>query len=325
MRNFAYVMPDTIEQAQRAARGQGAILKAGGIDLLDLMKADVIQPQKLVSILNVKGPELRKIERKDDGLHIGALVTLADLAAFTDAPEVLAHAAGSAATPQIRNVATVGGNIAQRPRCWYFRSSTFPCARKGGNTCYSQKGENKYHALFDNGDCAVVQASSLAAPLVALDAVVVTTQRKIPIEKFFVPTTVDITKEHVLTEGEIITEVLVPASSKAWRNAFREAAERDSSDWSLVTAAVTLEMNGSAVKSARVVLGAVAAVPYRVPAAEAALAGKPITEANALKAAEAAFAKAVPMHDNAYKVPLGKAVLKRAILAAAGQREIAGG
>src|SRR5207247_1181311 len=128
-------------------------------------------------------------------------------------------------------------NIAQRPRCWYFRSNTFPCARKEGNTCYAQKGENKYHAIFDNGDCAVVHASSLAAPLVALDAVVVTTKRKIPIEKFFVPTTVDI----------------------------------------------------------------------------------------AAKAAEAAFTKATPFADNGYKVPLGRTILKRAILAAAGEREIAGG
>ena len=325
MRNFSYVLPESIEQAQRAALEKGAVIKAGGIDLLDLMKGDVLQPQKLINLLTVKGPTLREIRRQDDGLHIGALVTLADLAAFTDAPDVLTHASGSAATPQIRNVATVGGNIAQRPRCWYFRSATFPCARKGGNTCYSQKGENKYHALFDNGDCAVVHASSLAGPLVALDATVVTTQRRIPIEKFFVPTTVDITKEHILTDGEIITEIFVPAATRTWKSAFREAGERDSSDWSLVNAAVTMEMNGATVKSARVVLGAVAAVPYRVLAAEAALAGKPITEANALKAAEAAFAKAHPMQENGYKVPLGKAILKRAILAAAGQREIAGG
>jgi xanthine dehydrogenase YagS FAD-binding subunit len=325
MRNFAYVLPESIDQALTAAKEKGAVIKAGGIDLLDLMKGDIIRPEKLVNLLTVKGPTLREISRKDDGLHIGALVTLADLAVHPEAPAVLAEAAGLAATPQIRNVATVGGNIAQRPRCWYFRSNTFPCARKEGNTCYAQHGENKYHAIFDNSDCAVVHASSLSAPLVALDATVVTTKRKIPIEKFFVPTTTDITKEHVLEEGEIITEVVVPAAAKGWKNAFREATERDSQDWSLVTAAVTLEMDGGTVKSARVALGAVAAVPYRVPAAEAALVGKKITEANALKAAEAAFAKATPFVDNGYKVPLGRTILKRAILAAAGEREIAGG
>jgi xanthine dehydrogenase YagS FAD-binding subunit len=325
MRNFAYVMPESIADAQKAAKEKGAVLKAGGIDLLDLMKGDVLQPVKLVNLLTVKGPELRAITRKEDGLHIGALATLADLAEHAEAPPVLAHAAGLAATPQIRNVATVGGNIAQRPRCWYFRSATFPCARKGGNTCYTQKGESKYHALFDNADCAVVHASSIAPPLVALDAVVVTTQRKIPIEKFFVPTTVDITKEHILAEGEIITEVLIPAAAKGWKNAYREAGERDSSDWALVAAAVTLDIVGGTVKSARIAMGAVAAVPYRMAAAEAALVGKKITEANARQAAEAAFAKAVPMRDNGYKVPLGKTILKRAILAAAGEREIAGG
>jgi xanthine dehydrogenase YagS FAD-binding subunit len=325
MRNFAYVLPESIGEAQSAAKQKGAVLKAGGIDLLDLMKGDIIQPVKLVNLLTVKGPELRAIAMKEDGLHIGALATLADLAEHAEAPAVLTHAAGAAATPQIRNVATVGGNIAQRPRCWYFRSATFPCARKGGNTCYTQKGESKYHALFDNGDCAVVHASSLAPPLVALDATVVTTKRKIPIEKFFVPTTVDITKEHVLEEGEIITEVVIPAGAKNWKNAYREAGERDSSDWALVAAAVVLQMEGGTVKGARVAMGAVAAVPYRMQAVEAALVGKKITEANARAAAEAGFAKATPMRDNSYKVPLGKTILKRAILAAAGEREIAGG
>lgn len=324
MRNFAYVLPETIEQAQAAGREKGAVLKAGGLDLLDLMKSDVIQPQALVNLLNLKVPAMREIARKDDGLHVGALVTLTQLAEHPEAPRVLAQAAGLAATPQIRNVATVGGNIAQRPRCWYLRSATFPCARKGGNTCYAQKGENKYHALFDNDECTVVHASSIAAPLVALDAVVVTNQRRIPIEEFFVPTTRDITREHVLEPGEIITEVLIPKAATGWRNAYREAGERESSDWALVAAAVTLELDGKMVKSARVALGAVAAVPYRVTAAEAALKGKPVTQANALAAAEAAFAKASPMADNGYKVPLGKTILKRAILAAAGEREIGG-
>jgi xanthine dehydrogenase YagS FAD-binding subunit len=325
MQNFAYVLPESLAEAQAAATEKGSVIKAGGIDLLDLMKGNIVRPERLVNLLTVKGPALRAITAKEDGLHIGALATLADLAAHAGAPPVLAEAAGLAATPQIRNVATVGGNLAQRVRCWYFRSNTFPCARKEGNTCYAQKGENKYHGLFDNGDCAAVSASSIAPPLVALDAVVVTTKRKIPIEKFFVATTTDITKEHVLEEGEIITEVFVPAAAKGTRNAFREATERDSQDWALVSASVVLEMDGSTVKSARVALGAVAAVPYRVPAVEAALVGKKITEANAAKAAEAAFAKAKPFTDNAYKVPLGRAILKRAILAAAGEREIAGG
>ena len=324
MRNFAYVLPESVEQAGKEAQVEGAVLKAGGVDLLDLMKARVITPERLVNLSNIRTPALREIAIKDDGAHIGALVTLAQVAAHAQLPRVLAEAAGQAATPQIRNMATVGGNLAQRVRCWWFRSATFPCARKEGNQCYAQQNENKYHAVFDNTDCAAVAPSSLSSPLVALDAVVVTTKRRNPIEQFFVPTTKDITKEHVLEPGEIITEIFVPKASASWKNAYREAGERESQDWQLVSAAVALDMNGNAVKSARIALGAVAVVPYRVAAVEQALVGKPITVATATAAAELAFAKAKPFAENAYKVPLGKAVLKRAILAAAGRPELGG-
>lgn len=320
MRNFAYVLPESIEQASQQSSLKGAVLKAGGVDLLDLMKGDIIAPERLVNLSSVKHPGLREIVVKDDGLHIGALVTLAQLAAAKDVPAVLAEAAGRAATPQIRNMATVGGNLAQRVRCWWFRSSTFPCARKEGNQCFAQKGENKYHAVFDNSDCAAVAPSSLSSPLVVLDATVVTTKRKLPIEQFFVPTATDITKEHVLEPGEIITEVIVPKST--WKNAYREAGERESQDWQLVSASVALDLSGTTVKSARVALGAVAVVPYRAKAVEDALKGKPVNAANAAKAAELAFAKATPFPENSYKVALGKVMLKRAILAAAGLPEI---
>jgi xanthine dehydrogenase YagS FAD-binding subunit len=332
MRNFAYVLPETVESASAEAKVEGAVLKAGGVDLLDLMKGNIIAPQRLVNLSHVRAPGMREIALKDDGIHIGALVTLAQLGASPDLPPVLVDASGKAATPQIRNLATVGGNLAQRVRCWWFRSSTFPCARKEGSQCYAQKGENKYHAVFDNSDCAAVAPSSLASPLVALDAVVVTTKRRIPIEQFFVPTTTDITKEHVLEPGEIITEVFVPKASQAWHNAYREAGERESQDWQLLSASVALDAQGDGkagsktgtVKAARIALGGVAVVPYRVKAVEDALAGKPVTAATAARAAELAFAKAKPFEENAYKVPLGKAILKRAILAAAGLPEMGG-
>ena len=202
---------------------------------------------------------------------------------------------------------------------------TFPCARKEGNQCFAQKGENKYHAIFDNGDCAAVAPSSLSSPLVVLDATVVTTKRRLPIEQFFVPTTVDITKEHVLEPGEIITEVVVPKADRGWKNAYREAGERESQDWQLLSACGGAGPERRARSSAaRVALGAVAVVPYRAQAVEEALKGKPVNATNAAQAAELAFAKAKPFEENAYKVPLGKAVLKRAILAAAGLPEIGG-
>ena len=324
MRNFAYVLPESVEQASIEAMRKGAVLKAGGIDLLDLMKGDIIQPERLVNLSNVRAPGMREIAVKDDGVHIGALVTLAQLGASREVPGVLSEASGKAATPQIRNQATVGGNLAQRVRCWWFRSATFLCARKEGNQCYAQQGENKYHAIIDNSDCAAVAPSSLSSPLVVLDAVVVTTKRKIPIEQFFVPTTVDITKEHVLEPGEIITEVIVPKGTQSWKNAYREAGERESQDWQLVSASVALDMNGNQVRAARISMGAVAVVPYRVQAVEEALKGKPVTAATAAKAAQLAFAQAKPFEENAYKVPLGRTVLKRAILAAAGLPELGG-
>ena len=324
MRSFSYVLPDTVEQASEQAKLKGAVLKAGGIDLLDMLKADLIAPERLVNLSSIKNPALREISVKDDGVHLGALVTLTQIADSKSVPAVVAEAAGKAATPQIRNMATLGGNLAQRVRCWWFRSASFPCARKEGNQCYAQKSENKYHAVFDNADCAAVAPSSVAPPLVVLDAVVVTTKRRIPIEQFFVPTTIDITKEHVLEPGEIITEVVIPKASSGWKNAYREAGERESQDWQLVSASVALDLSGSTVNAARVALGAVAVIPYRVQDVENALKGKPINAANAARAADLAFAKAKPFAENAYKVPMGKAVLKRAILAAAGLPELGG-
>jgi xanthine dehydrogenase YagS FAD-binding subunit len=324
MRSFSYVLPDTLEQASEQASLKGAILKAGGIDVLDLLKGDLIAPERLVNLSHIKNPAMREIALKDDGVHVGALVTLAQVAENKAVPAVVAEAAGKAATPQIRNVATVGGNLAQRVRCWWFRSATFPCARKEGNQCYAQNGENKYHAVFDNSECAAVAPSSLSSPLVVLDAVVVTNKRRIPIEQFFVPTTKDITKEHVLEAGEIITEVVIPKATSGWKNAYREAGERESQDWQLLSASVALDLSGSTVNAARVALGAVAVVPYRLQDVENALKGKPVNAANAARAAELAFAKAKPFQENAYKVPLGKAVLKRAILAAAGLPELGG-
>jgi xanthine dehydrogenase YagS FAD-binding subunit len=326
MRSFAYVLPDTLEQASQQAMLKGAVLKAGGIDLLDLMKGDIIAPERLVNLAHIsaKTPGIREIALKDDGLHIGALVTLTQVAEHKSVPSVLAESAGKAATPQIRNVATVGGNLAQRVRCWWFRSATFPCARKEGSQCYAQKGENKYHAVFDNAECAAVAPSSLSSPLVVLDAVVVTTKRRIPIEQFFVPTSVAITKEHVLEPGEIITEVVIPRATSGWKNAYREAGERESQDWQLVSASVALDLSGSTVNRARVALGAVAVVPYRVQEVEKALQGRPVNAASAARAAELAFRNAKPFDENAYKIPLGKAVLRRAILAAAGLPEIGG-
>ncbi len=312
MKNFEYVLPKSVDEASKAAAEKGARLKAAGVDLLDEMKSYVAQPDKVVNLLSVKG--MRDIASQKDGTHIGALVTLAQVAAATDLPHALVEAADEAATPQVRNVATVGGNLAQRPRRWYWRSEAFTCLRKGGDACPAIDGENRYHAIFHTGPCPIVHPSNLAPALMALGATVVTNKRSIEIEKFFVLPKDKIDRENVLEDGEIITEVIVPPGG--WKSAYKEGREKESFDWALVSAAVALLMDGGTVKDARVVLGAVAPVPMRSKEAEAALVGKKPLDA-AKDAAEAAFKEAKPLSGNGYKVPLGKAILRRAIAAAA--------
>jgi xanthine dehydrogenase YagS FAD-binding subunit len=314
MKNFEYVMPKSVAEASEAGAQKGARLKAAGMDLLDEMKAYVATPDKLVNLLTVPG--MRDIADQKDGTHVGALVTLAQIAAADGLPAVLRQAADEAATPQVRNVATVGGNLAQRPRCWYYRSDAFTCSKKGGDTCHAIDGENQYHAIFHTKPCPIVHPSNLAPALVALDAQVITNKRSIDIEKFFVLPKDAIDRENVLEPGEVITSIVFPARAR-WATAFREGRDKESFSWALVAAAVALRMDGDAVGEARVVLGAVAPVPLRSKEAEAALAGQKPTAEVAAKAAEAAFKGATPLSENGYKVAMGKAILKRTILAAA--------
>ncbi|MBI2930293.1 MAG: FAD binding domain-containing protein [Planctomycetes bacterium] len=311
MKNFEYVLPGSLEEASKAAADGGAKLKAAGVDLLDEMKNTVATPDKVVNLLSVGG--MREIVRTKDGWRVGALVTLAQLA-DSRLPAAITAAAGEAATPQIRNVATVGGNLCQRPRCWYYRNRAYACLRKGGTVCYALEGENRYHAIFHNDACAIVHPSNVAPALLALGATVVTNRRSIPIEEFFVLPSDHVDRENVLEDGEIVTEVQVAQSR--WSSAYREERERDSFDWATVSAAVALRMDGAVVKDARVVLGAVAPVPLRSKEGERVLIGQRLTEKIAQAAGEAAFKGATPLSDNAYKRLVGPANLKRAILSA---------
>jgi xanthine dehydrogenase YagS FAD-binding subunit len=250
-------------------------------------------------------------------------VTLAALIDHADTPAVLKQAAEKAATPQIRNAATVGGNLAQRPRCWYFRSPAFLCRKKGGETCYSQNGDNRYHAVFDHDECAIVHPSNLAPALLALDAKVVTNARTLPVAELFALPTVDVARENVLAPGELIREVVIPPGRTG--GAYRDARERGSFDWALVSAAAYVELERGVVKAARLAMGGVSPVPRRAAEAEAALVGRQLTAASAQKAAEAALAPATAMTHNGYKIPLARTILRRAILAAAGLPETRGG
>jgi xanthine dehydrogenase YagS FAD-binding subunit len=324
MNRFEWVEATTVREAvdQLAA---GATAKAGGVDLLDRMKERIEAPARLVNIRKVPGLD-HVHDEINRGLRVGALVTLARLAESpaTGRYPALAAAAGAAATPQIRNMATIGGNLLQRPRCWYFRQEEFNCLRKGGDTCFAQTGENEYHAIFGNEICAIVHPSGPATALVALGATVALTgpkgEREVRLEDFFVPPEKDVKREHSLLPGELLTEIRVPAPAAGTRMAYVKQREKESFDWPVADVAVVLEMNGSTCKRASIVLGAAAPVPRRALAAEKALVGKPITEETARAAAKSAVEGATPLSQNGYKVPVFEVVVRRTILAAAASK-----
>jgi xanthine dehydrogenase YagS FAD-binding subunit len=298
-----------------------ALVKAGGVDLMDRLKEGLDSPSRLVNIRTISG--LDHVKEDAGWLRIGSLVTLATMASHPVIRErypALAEAAEHAATPQIRNMATVGGNLLQRPRCWYFRSDQFHCLRKGGDRCFAQDGENDYHAIFDNQVCAIVHPSAMACALTALGAKLEIHSRKgvreAALEDFFVPPEQDVTREHSLATDEILTEIRAPMPSLATRSAYTKVAQKESFDWPLAEVAVVIERRGDIVNRASVILGAAAPVPWRAKAAEAALTGKRLSEESARAAAKAAIEGATPLSDNAYKLPIFEAAVRRTILAA---------
>jgi len=317
---FEYVEAASVQDALREAEN-GAVIKAGGVDLLDRMKEGIDAPRRLVNIRHVRG--LDRIAEENGGLRIGPLVTLAQLhrsEAVRRRYTALAEAAEHSATPQIRNMATIGGNLLQRPRCWYFRSADFHCLRKGGDKCFAQDGENQYHAIFDNQLCAIVHPSSLAMPLIAFGAQVELTsakgKRNVAVEDFFVTPEQDVTREASIQPGEIITAITVPAPANGTASAYYKQGEKESFDWPLAAVAVALEMNGGTCTKANVILGFAAPTPLRAKSAEAKLNGAAISEDVARAAAKEAIVGATPMTNNAYKVPIFEAVVRRTILRA---------
>ena len=320
MKAFAYVNATNEKEAIAALNGatRGRLLPmAGGMDLLGLMKDYIVSPERVVSIRNLD----QTMTAAEGGLRIGAAVKIADLVEHAQARRLypaLVTAAEDVGTPQIRNVGTVGGNIMQRPRCWYFRNEEFNCLKKGGSRCFAVEGENQYHAIFGDGPCHIVHPSSLAVPVIAYGGRFRVAgpngAREIDAGLFFQMPNQNLYGETLLQPDEIITHVLLPAPGQ--RSATYEVRFKQSHDWPLAAASVNLVMSGLTVKSARVVMGAVAPIPWRAQAAERVLAGKAITEAIATEAAAAAVAGARPMTGNAYKIQIAKTAVKRAILAA---------
>lgn len=330
MRAFEYVSPKTQAQALSllgTSWGETEIL-AGGTDLLALMKEDVVRPKRLVNIKTVG--DLHGNQRlKEGSWRIGALTTLGDLAELPAVQNGLmkqypafAEAVGEAASPQIRSMATLGGNLCQRPRCWYFRNGMGLLPQDESGKDLVAAGENRFHAILGNdGRAKFVNPSTIVPVLIAYGAKVQIAgpkgKREVPLEKFYLIPKNDDEREHDLQPNEIVTSVTLP-SSQGVRAAHYEIRQKAAFDWPLAVSAVALKMDGDKVGSARVVLGYVAPVPWMSPEAEQALTGKPLNEESAKAAAEAALKNATPLSQNAYKVQLAKVALKRAILKAGG-------
>jgi xanthine dehydrogenase YagS FAD-binding subunit len=326
---FAYVNPTTEKDAIAAMKTDGLVLPlAGGQDLLARMKDYITQPDRIVNVKNALDRTIAATP--DGGLKIGAAVKLVDLAANAQVRRLyhaVLEAAGLVGTPQIRNQGTVGGNINQRPRCWYFRNEEFVCYKKGGSRCFAVAGENQYHAIFGNdGPSHIVHPSSLAVPFVAYGArfriAGPSGEREVAAADYFtMPTLQNVLKENVLADDELFTHVILPAPGTV-KTGHYEVRYKQSRDWPLAFTTVVLAMNGNTIRSARVVLGAVAPVPWRSEDAEQALVGKPLNAETAAAAGDAAVKAAKPLSGNAYKIQITKTAVKRAVMQAAGLRTV---
>ena len=319
MNRFEFARATSVAGAlDLSAEKPGSVFKAGSIDLLDRLKEHLVEPPRIVDLKAIPG--LNTIGVAADGsVQIGPLATLAQVAAHPGiraAHAALAEACGEAASPQVRNVATIGGNILQRPRCWYYRLESYRCLKKGGDICFAVGGENRYHTIFGDGPCNAPHPSNAAVALVALGASLTFGSsggtRTVPAEQFFTLPSADPQRENTLQPGELLTAISVPAAPGV-RSMYASVRERAAFDWPLVSSAVTLRIEGGVVRTARIMLGAVATVPLRSAAAEQALVGRRLDDPAAEAVANAAVTGAQPLSDNGYKVELLKILLRRTL------------
>ena len=324
MRNFSYVNATSIEQVPSllGRSWDDAVVMAGGTDLVGEMKDYAAVPKRVVNLKSIEG--LDYIRQDDAGLRIGALTTLTDVlenSAVSQELPVLHQAVSVIASPQIRNMATLAGNILQRPRCWYYRSEDFPCLKKGGARCYAVGGVNTYHAIFGSGPSYIVHPSDAAPALMALDATVhVHGPRggdEVLMDDFFTMPEMNIRRENILRPNEIVTEISIPKPEANSKGMFLKVRERESIDFALVSLAAQMTVVNGTCERASLVLGGVAPIPWRAVEAEDYLRGRRITEARAESAAEAAVEDAAPMPHNGYKVEIAKNLVKQAVQALA--------
>jgi xanthine dehydrogenase YagS FAD-binding subunit len=326
MQPFEYRSPATIDEAlQQLQTANGASQPlAGGTDLLTLMKADIAAPMQLINIKDIREIP-RDITQTAEGMMLGALATLSDIElhpAIAQRYPALAEAAAVAATPQLRNMATLGGNLLQRPRCWYFRNPRFHCWLKGGLDCQARDGQNQHHALFGGSPCVAVHPSDIAPALLALGAEVQLRgpggQRTLPLDAFFASPT-DERRTETMLDDELVLSVRLPTPPQGTRSTYLKAMDRKVWAFALVSVAAVLRLEGRKIADARLVLGGVAPIPWRVQAAERALIGADADTVLFDHVAELALADAQPLGHNAYKLSLAKVLIRRALLSVSGQ------
>lgn len=316
---FSYIQAKSLEDALRLLSEDNARLHAGGTDLLGCLREHIFEAATVVSISRLE--KLKGItESPAGGLRIGALTTVAEIAR---SPIIktkyfsLSQAAAEVASPQLRNQGTIGGNLCQKPRCWYYRGE-FNCLRKGGDRCYAVEGENQYHCIFGGEGCYIVHPSDIAPALVALDAGVQIAgpkgNRNTAIEYFFMPPSDDVTRETVLEPGEIVTDIILPAPKEGLRSFYRKVRARRSWDFALAGIALAIVFKEDRIADCRLVLSGAAPVPWRLKEAEAILSGNRLNQKIVQNAVQAALAAAEPLRQNEYKIPLFSGLIEQALL-----------
>lgn len=324
MQNFAYVNATSIDRVPSlmGRTWDDAVVMAGGTDLIGEMKEDAAHPKRVVNLKSIPG--LSYIREDKTALRIGALTTIAEIE-MSDVIKkgygALSQAAMVIASPQIRNVGTIAGNICQRPRCWYYRSDDFPCIKKGGARCFAVDGVNRYHAIFGGGPSYIVHPSDAAPALMALGArlriIGAQGPKETPMDDFFTLPDTNVRRENILRPNEVISEIIIPKPAANAKSLYLKVRERDSIDFALVSVAVMMIVQNGVCQQASIVLGGVAPIPWRALAAEQYLKGRKIDEARAQSAAEAAVEDARPLRDNAYKVEIARNLVKQAVMALA--------
>jgi len=317
--NFTYIRPKSLAEAVGHLQSKKARIHAGGTDLLGCLRDGVFDAEKLVSIGHLD--QLKGIDRTPDGgLRIGALTTIAELAASSliqQSYPALARGAAEVASPQLRNQGTLGRNLCQKPRCWYYRGE-FLCLRKGGDKCYAYDGENQYHCILGGSVCFITHPSDTAPALAAYGAVIRVAGskgfREVPSGKFHILPEENVEKETVLTPDEIVMEILLPPPRPGWRSSYRKVRARRSWDFALAGVALNLKFRGDVVDEARVVFSGAAPIPWRSRETEESITGKRLDGETAARAAQVVIKEAHPLKNNSYKVPLFRGMIEEELL-----------